>query len=149
VVLNRTIIFVETKQIIMKTIIENLGSVTEKRNFMYDNGNSHYSVLGLDVRIFSRNECFLGNVEYIFTDSKIGNKAIPSTFIKFIGQEEIEVKYSGLFKVEIFLNDTQYVNYVNNKIEVIERRISRLNVVMESIKIRELKYQIRELKKLV
>ena len=132
----------------MKTIIENLGLVTEKRNFMYDNGNSHYSVLGLDVRIFSRNECFLGNVEYIFTDSKIGNKAIKSTFIKFIGQEEIEVK-SGLFEIEIFLNDTQYVNYVNNKIEVIERRISLLNVVMENIKIRELKYQIRELKKLV
>jgi hypothetical protein len=105
----------------MKTIIENLGSVTEKRNFMYDNGNSHYSVLGLDVRIFSRNECFLGNVEYIFTDSKIGNKAIPSTFIKFIGQEEIEVKYSGLFKAEIFLNDEQYINYINNKIEVLTK----------------------------
>ena len=132
----------------MKTIIENLGSVTEKRNFMYDNGNSHYSVLGLDVRIFSRNECFLGNVEYIFTDCKIGYKAIPSTFIKFIGQEEIEVE-SGLFKVEIFLNDKQYVDYINNKIEVIERRISRLNVVMENIKIRELKYQIRQLKKLI
>ena len=133
----------------MKTLIENLGSVTEKRNFMYDNGNSHYSVLGLDVRIFSRNECFLGNVEYIFTDSKIGSKAIKSTFVKLIGQEEIEVKYSGLFEIEIFLNDNQYKNYINNKIEVIERRISRLNVVMENIKINELKYQIKELKKTI
>ena len=55
----------------MKKIIENLGSVTEKRNFMYDNGNSHYSVLGLDVIISSRNECFFGNVEYIFTVLKL------------------------------------------------------------------------------
>ena len=133
----------------MKKIIENLGSVTEKRNFMYDDGNSHYSVLGLDVIISSRNECFFGNVEYIFTDSKIGNKAIKSTFIKFVDQEEIEVKFSGLFEIEIFLNDKQYVDYINNKIEVIERRISRLNVVMENIKIRELKYQIRELKKTI
>lgn len=133
----------------MKTIIENLGSVTERRNFMYESANSQYSVLGLDVRIFSRNECFFGNVEYIFTDSKIGYKAIPPTFIKFIGQEEIEIEYIGLFKIEIFLNDEQYVDYINNKIEVIERRISRLNVVMENIKIRDLKFQIRQLKKLV
>jgi hypothetical protein len=133
----------------MKTLIENLGSVTEKRNFMYKNENDYYSVLGLDVIISSRNECFFGNVEYIFTDSKIGNKAIKSTFVKLIGQEEIEVKYSGLFEIEIFLNDNQYKNYINNKIEVIERRISRLNVVMESIKINELKYQIKELKKTI
>jgi hypothetical protein len=133
----------------MKTILENLGSVTEKRNFMYESANSHYSVLGLEARIFSRNECFFGKVEYIFKDSKIGKKAIPSTFIKFIGQEEIEVEYSGLFEIEIFLNDEQYVDYINNKIEVIERRISRLNVVMENIKIRELKFKIRQLKKLV
>lgn len=134
----------------MKTINEKLCKFTEEIKTMYQQSDSHFDISGFYVTIYAVDSKYnpYNGQRYSGKVVSICKEKDYSTTIIFEDQKDkINLKGSNWFNVEMILDKSQYIEFLNRKKSSHEKEAKRLNVVMENLRIRDHLFAIRQIEK--